>query len=194
MMSRFNPLTLCSILLAFGLMAAMTAPPAHSTTLMWMSLPEMSQRAPVIVRARCLANSTGWDAGEIWTLTNFEITETWRGSASGRIRVRLLGGKVGNLTSSVSSVPRFRPGEEVVLFLEPTKRGDYSVVGWQEGTFRIRRDAHTGEENATQDTASLATFNPQTRRFETNGVRNLPVDSLRKQVDAALRLPTSPKR
>jgi hypothetical protein len=145
-------------------------------------------------RARCLANSTGWDAGEIWTLTNFEITETWRGSASGRIRVRLLGGKVGNLTSSVSSVPRFRPGEEVVLFLEPTKRGDYSVVGWQEGTFRIRRDAHTGEENATQDTASLATFNPQTRRFETNGVRNLPVDSLRKQVDAALRLPTSPKR
>ena len=127
----------------------MLCAPLRATTLLWMSVAQMAQRAPLIVRARCLANSAGWDAGEIWTLTSFDVVEVWRGAASGRITVRLLGGTAGNLTSSVSGVPRFRPGEEVVLFLEPTPRGDYSVLSWEQGTFRLRRDHVTNEEIVT---------------------------------------------
>ena len=92
--------------------------PASGTTLMRMSLAQISQAAQAIVRARCIGNSTRWDAGEIWTFTSFDIEETWSGSAPAQISVRLLGGRVGNLTSTVSGVPRFSPGEEVVLFLE----------------------------------------------------------------------------
>jgi hypothetical protein len=160
---------------------------AAGTTLARMSLAEMAQAAPVIVRARCLANSAGWEAGEIWTLTSFEVEEVWRGSAPARITVRLLGGRAGNLTSSVSGVPRFRAGEDVVLFLEPTARGDFSVVSWEQGTFRIRREIAAGRESVTQDTASFATFDPATRRFEATGIRGLPLDIFHAQVDAALR-------
>jgi hypothetical protein len=101
--------------------------------------------------------------------------------------VRLLGGRAGNLTSSVSGVPRFQAGEEVLLFLEPTSRGDFSVVSWEQGTFRVRRDPATGRESATQDTASFATFDPVTRRFEAAGIRGAPLDMLHARVDAALR-------
>ncbi|MGA3293465.1 MAG: hypothetical protein ABSE45_05695 [Candidatus Acidiferrales bacterium] len=160
---------------------------ATATTLTRMSLATMSQKAPVIVRARCLGNSTGWDAGEIWTFTSFEIEDVWRGAAPARIVVRLLGGRAGNITSSVSGIPRFHAGEEAVLFLEPTPRGDFSVVSWQQGTFRIRRDSRTGEESVTQDTASFATFDPATRQFEATGIRNLPIDLLRARIEAALR-------
>jgi len=166
---------------------------AGATTLARMSVAEMAHAAPVIVRARCLGNAAGWDAGEIWTLTSFEVEEVWRGAAPARIAVRLLGGRTGSLTSSVSGVPRFREGEEVVLFLEPTARGDLSVVSWEQGTFRIRRDAAAGRESVTQDTAALATFDPATRRFEATGIRRLPLEILRAQVDAALRSETRRK-
>jgi hypothetical protein len=150
-------------------------------------LKNSARTAKVIVRARCVGNSTSQDAGEIWTFTNFAVEQVWQGAAPAQITVRLLGGRAGNLTSSVSGVPRFRAGEEVLLFLEPTARGDFSVVSWEQGTFRIRHDPATGRESATQDTASFATFDPVTRRFETSGIRRTPVDALHTRVDAALR-------
>ncbi len=157
-----------------------------ATTLVHMSVAQMSHVAHAVVRARCLENSTRWDAGEIWTFTSFEVQELWQGSAAPRITVRLLGGRAGTLTSSVSGVPRFRAGEEVVLFLERTPRGDFSVVSWEQGTFRIRRAAATGLESVTQDSASFATFDPATREFELAGIRNLPIERFRAQVDAAI--------
>ena len=169
------------------LFAICKASPASATTIERMSLEKMSRTARMIVRARCVGNSTRQNAGEIWTFTNFAVEEVWRGTAPSQITVRLLGGRAGNLTSSVSGVPRFRAGEEVLLFLEPTPRGDFSVVSWEQGTFRIRRDPATGRESATQDTASFATFDPATRRFEAAGIRRTPVDALHARVDAALR-------
>jgi hypothetical protein len=75
----------------------------------------------------------------------------------------------------------------VLLFLEPTPRGDFSVVSWEQGTFRVRRDPATGRESASQDTASFETFDPATRRFESVGIRRAAIDDLRARVDAALR-------
>ena len=166
---------------------------AAATTLARMTLAEMAQAAAVIVRARCLANSVRWDAGEIWTLSAFQVEEVWKGAAAARVTVRLLGGRAGNITSSVSGVPRFRAGEDVVLFLEPTVRGDFSVVSWQQGTFRIRRGLAADRESVTQDTASFATFSPSTHRFEATGNRNLPLENFRARVDAALQSETRRK-
>lgn len=160
---------------------------ARATTIERMSLEKMSRMAKVIVRARCLGNSTNQDAGEIWTFTNFAVEEVWRGAAPAQITVRLLGGRTGNLTSSVSGVPRFRAGEEVLLFLEPAAHGDFSVVSWEQGTFRVRRDPATGRESATQDTASFATFDPVARSFGAAGIRRAPLDVLHARVGAALR-------
>jgi hypothetical protein len=171
---------------ALFLGALATGAATRATTLMRISIEKMSQTATVIVRARCLGNSTEWDTGEIRTLTSFEVEEIWKGSASGRITVQLLGGTVGNLTSRVSGVPRFRSGEEVVLFLEPTPRDDFSIVSWQQGTFRIHREPRLVRESVTQDTASLETFDAATRRFEMTGIRNLPLELLRARVEGAL--------
>lgn len=181
LMRRYRCLFSCAALLLA--ICATTA----ATTLERMSLAKMSRIATLIVRGQCLGNSAGWDAGEIWTLTSFGVEEVWRGSAPPRITVRLLGGRAGNLTSSVSGVPRFRSGEEVILFLEPTPRGDFSVVSWEQGTFRIHSRLHPAQESVTQDTASFETFDPATRRFETTGIRSLPMEIFRAQVEAALR-------
>jgi hypothetical protein len=159
---------------------------AVSTTLAHMSIAKLTQSSRLIVRAHCVENKSAWDAGEIWTFIALEPTEIWKGSVQSRVNVRLLGGRVGNLTSYVSGVPRFQVGEEVVLFLAPTAHGDFSVVSWVQGTFRVHRDPRTGADSATQDSASFDTFDPGTRTFAVSGARNIPLDELRAQVIAAL--------
>lgn len=183
MSRRTNRFIRVAVWLAFTLSIAASA---HATTIERMSLAKMSQVAPVIVRARCAGNSVVQDAGEIWTITSFDVEETWRGEVPPQITIWLLGGRIGNITSQVSGVPQFRPGEDVVLFLEPTKRGDFSVVSWEQGTFRIRRDASGTQTLVTQDTGSFATFDPATRKFRTGGIRNMPLESFRAKVAAAL--------
>jgi hypothetical protein len=170
---------------------------AKGTTFARLSISQMSQTASAIVRARCLANTVVEVSGEIWTLTTFEVEETWRGAAPARITVSLLGGTIGNLTSRVAGIPRFRPGEQVILFLAPTKRflvptkhslapEGFSVVSWQQGTFRIRRDRGTGEELASQDTGSYLTFDPASDRFVANGATSMPVELFHSRVISAL--------
>jgi hypothetical protein len=177
---RISIVFLCTAILAT------TSANALATTLLRMSLSKMSQTAKVIARARCVGSSASWDAGEIWTFASFDTEETWRGSPPSRFTVRLIGGRIGNLTSSVSGVPRFSPGEDVILFLEPTRRGDFSVVGWEQGTFRIRRDPQTGEASVSQDTASFGTFDPVTRQFEVEGIRRMSLTAFRARIAALL--------
>ena len=175
-------------LAALALVAALSAaihPPARATTLKRMSVADLSRVAHTIVRVRCVTNSTRWDAGEIWTFTTFDIKETWKGSAPAQITVRLLGGNAENLTSTVSGVPRFAPGEELILFLERTPAQDFSIVSWMQGTFRIGHNRTTGEEIVTQDTAAFPVFDPASHNFETTGIRKMPVSAFRTLVIAS---------
>jgi hypothetical protein len=174
--------------LSLALTVLLIGPTINSTTLARMSVAQITQAAQLIVRARCAAQSTEWDSGEIWTLTSFAVEETWKGNrgvnSNSYLTVRLLGGSVGSLTSTVSGVPRFTPGEEVILFLEPSSRGDYSIVSWVQGTFRLRHNVHTGQQIATQDTASFDTFEPKTRQFGAIGLRDIPVEDLHSMVSS----------
>jgi len=181
MMKRIRGIALLGVLAALVACAA-----ARATTLMRMSVEKMARTAEVVVRGRCVANATGWDAGEIWTVTTFQIEETWKGAPGGLITVRLLGGRAENLTSTVDGVPRFQAGEDVVLFLERAGREDFSIVSWMQGTFRIQIDRKSGEESVAQDTAAFATYDPETRRFEASGIRGTRLGALREQVAAAL--------
>jgi hypothetical protein len=166
---------------------------SKGTTFARLSISQMSQAASAIVRAQCVANTVVVVSGEIWTLTTFDVQETWRGAVPARITVCLLGGTSGNLTSHVAGIPRFRPSEQVILFLAPTKHflastngGDFSVVSWQQGTFRIHRDRGTGEELASQDTGAYFTFDPESRRFLADGAVRMPVALFHAQVISAL--------
>ena len=159
---------------------------AHATTIAKMSVAKMSQASRAIARVRCLSNSVIWDSGEIWTLTTFEVQQTWRGALPAEITVRLLGGRMAGITSTVSGVPRFRPGEEAVLFLEPASPGHFTVVAWQQGTFHIGHDRATGEETVTQDTAYFPAFNPRTRRFDSGGIVSMTLANFKAQIEAAV--------
>lgn len=174
---------LSTILLCVSLLVCAAATAA---TLAHMSVADMTHASSLILRARCLGNSTRWDSGEIWTFTSFAPVDVWKGSAHSTITVRLLGGRAGNITSNVSGVPRFRTGEDVVLFLQRAANGNYSVVSWVQGTFRIGHDRGAALEIVTQDSAALDTFDPATRQFKPSGIRGFSLHALRAQVSSAM--------
>jgi len=175
------------LMVVANLLLIATQPVSQATTLMRMSLAQMARTAQVIVRARCVSNATLWDEGEIWTRTTFDVEESWSGPPGTRqIAVRLLGGSLGNISSRVSGIPRFQPGEDTVLFLEPSRNGDFAIVSWQQGTFRIRQNAAMGAEIVVQDTASALTYDPVSRRFEAAGIRAMALADFRSRVVAAL--------
>jgi hypothetical protein len=180
MMKRIHRIAVLAALAAMVASATVRA-----TTIARWPIAKMTRASDVVVPARCIANATDWDAGEIWTVTTFQTLETWKGRGTGLISVGLLGGTAGKLTSTVDGVPRFHAGEEVVLLLERTARGEFSVVSWMQGTFRIRFEQKTNEETVAQDTAAFSTYDPDTRRFEASGIRGTRLETLREQVTAA---------
>jgi hypothetical protein len=157
-------------------------PAARGTTFARMSVEEMVAAADAVVHARCLGTDTRREAGELWTFASFEVEETWKGVAPRLISVRLLGGRLGNLTYRVEGVPEFRTGEEVVLFLQRTRAGDFAITSWVQGTFRVRRDSEASGPLVMQDSSSMALFDPATQRFRQDGERRAPLKEFRARV------------
>ena len=154
---------------------ALLAIAANATTLSRLRFEELVNQATAVARLRCIGVENRWESGEIWTETHFEIVEVNKGLLPGVVTVRMLGGSIGNLHSRVSGVPAFRPGEEAYVFLWGREGEPFRVLGWSQGTFRISRDAWTGVERVTQDSAAAPVFDPRTRQFRHGGIRNLPV-------------------
>ncbi len=166
---------------------AMTAVIASATTLVHVPFDELVQQSTAVARLRCLGSESRFDGREIWTETRFEVLELDKGLLPGLIIVRMMGGRAGHLHSRIDGVPRFRVGEEVYLFLWNRRAGDpFTVLGWSQGTFRIARNADTGMEIVTQDSAMASIFDPGTREFRRTGVRNLPVALFRVKLRKAL--------
>jgi hypothetical protein len=180
-------------ILLIAMFAALLAPLVRSTTLAQLSLSQLTASAHTVVRVQCLSNESLWREGEIWTVTSFRVLENWKGNLPPEIRVWMIGGSVGHITSYVPGAPRFSPGKEAVLFLEPARDGSLSITAWGEGTFRIRRDPRTGEVSVTQDTALKPDFDPAARAFRAAGIRELPLAQFKSRVLAAEKSPRSPQ-
>lgn len=162
---------------------------ARATTLERMSLGQLAQAADTVVRARCASSSARWENGAIWTFSEFDVTERFKGSPPARIRVRSPGGRVGHVSTRVEEVPEFRPGDEAVLFLEVAADGSYAVSAWAEGTFRIRKGPVAGADLVTQDSSGIAVFDPVTRQFRNEGIHNLVWSEFQRRLADALSRP-----
>ncbi|MFZ0820337.1 MAG: hypothetical protein WAM91_09730 [Candidatus Acidiferrales bacterium] len=172
------------------LISCLFAMAIFSTTIARMDLRELAQSAQIVVYARCEGSQPRWESGSIWSDYEFTAIEALKGAPPHLFRVRLPGGRIGHLETKVDGVPRFRTGEEVVLFVEPISGGGYSITSWAQGTFRVHRNA-VGEARLTQDTSHFAVFDPATRNFMSAGIRDISLSDFRKQVAEALRVNAS---
>lgn len=179
--TRIVPLILCALIFL-----PFYPPRAHATTLARLSLDQLAAGSSAVARVRCTAAESRWENGAIWTVTTLQVVESLKGALPSEIAVRLPGGRVGHLTAAIDGAPKFAPGNEAIVFLQPSRAGGFTVAGWAEGTFRISRDPRIGIESVTQESSRFAVFDGATRAFRTEGVRHMPIEEFRARVAAAV--------
>jgi hypothetical protein len=171
------------IVILFAAVSVM--PLLQATTLARLSLDQLASSADNVARVRCVRAESQRENGAIWTVTTFNVIETMKGNLPAQVTVRLPGGRFGHFTETVDGTPKFNSGEEVIVFLERSQSGDFSVAGWVQGTFRIARDPHTLRETVTQDSSGFAVFDTATRSFRAEGIRQMPVEQFRARIAGA---------
>lgn len=174
-MSEYQRKRFLWMLFLIGLVMLLAAVMSNATTLAKLGFDELTSKATAIARLHCLRAESRWNNGEIWTRTEFTVTEINKGVLPRVVIIEMPGGILGHLHSRVEEVPAFTPGEEAYVFLWPAPNGVYRILGWSQGTFRVRTDAATGVERVTQDSAATPVFDPVSRQFRRGGVRDLPV-------------------
>jgi hypothetical protein len=132
------------VLFAIALLAAaVVAPRLLATSIVPMSVEELTARAQLVVEGRALEQWSQWDNNEhlIYTYTRFAVTQRLKGEAADSVVVRQMGGTAGGYTQIVSGVHHWQAGDEAVLFLRPSVANDGSlaVVGLVQGNFRMTR-------------------------------------------------------
>jgi Na+/citrate or Na+/malate symporter len=126
---------------AFHLILLIAA--AQATTVVPMSVEELTEAATSVVEAQADDSWSQWNAQHttIYTYTRVTVLRTLKGPAVPAFVVKQLGGIVAGVGQTVPGVRRFIPGESVLLFLRPSAAGDGTqiVVGLMQGHFRIYR-------------------------------------------------------
>lgn len=127
------------------LLIALIAPALRATSIVPMTIEQLTTAAQTVVEGRALEQWSQWDTSEhlIYTYTPFAVSSRLKGSSPQTIVVRQMGGSAGGYTQIVSGVRHWQPGDEAVLFLRPSVANDGSlaVVGLMQGNFRVVRAA-----------------------------------------------------
>jgi hypothetical protein len=183
------------VLFLIGL--ALIAIVSQATTLSRLRFQDLVHYSYSVARVRCVRSRTLMENGEIWTDVTFRVLWQSKGYLPGEIVVRQPGGKLLHLHSHVEGTPQFRPAEEVYLFLSGRPGRQFFIVGWTQGTFRIRRDPVSNVETVTQDSAEIPVFDPATETFTCEGTKNLPAEIFEQRIQRETfrqAETTSPKR
>jgi hypothetical protein len=132
-----------------------------ATTIVPMSLEKLTASSTDVVEARAIDARSAWDSDGkmIYTYTRFAIRRTLKGTAPNVITVKQMGGHAGGYTQKVSGVTHWQPGDEAVLFLQPSTMNDGTLIvtGLVQGNFRMLREP-SGEvmvSNGVPDVSAL---------------------------------------
>lgn len=131
-------------------MSFFLALPATATSLVQMSLQQLTQASSNVIQGRVVSQMSQWNAAhtEIVTLTTLAVDSNQKGNTPATIVVEQLGGTVGHYHVNVPGAVHFFRRSRYVLFLEhaASAPAQYHVVGMIEGAFRVYRDSRTGQE------------------------------------------------
>jgi len=134
------------LLLALLLVGAVCA---HASQLRRLNLEDLTRRADRVFSGRCIDVRVGVDPdlGREATWITFAVGRAAKGTLPGRLTIKLLGDQNagGPDRDRIEGLPRFRKGEQVVLFLYPDSEvGLTSPVGFGQGKFSLIPDPKGG--------------------------------------------------
>ena len=180
--------------LAGVLLLPVLASPALASKVRPMTLEEMTERAGRIFSGHCTSVRVVEQPGRGMPVTEvtFRVDRTLKGRPGGTLTIRQPGGQsvAGERSARILGLPRFRPGEEVILFLYgESASGLTSPVGLGQGKFTVYTDKEGmrwtvdeyGSRNLFRETSGERRGAAADR-----GPRRVPADALLERVQTLL--------
>jgi hypothetical protein len=183
-----------SKLVPAALVLAALASPAVASKVRPMTLEEMTERAGRIFSGHCTGVRVVEQPGRGMPVTKvtFRVDRTLKGRPGGILTIRQPGGQgvAGERSAGILGLPRFRPGEEVILFLYgESASGLTSPVGLGQGKFTVYTDKD-GLRRAVSEFGNRDLFRETSgeRRGAAaeRGPRGIPADALLERVRTLL--------
>ena len=139
------------VVFSLGLMTG-----ARASSVVPLDLDQIIAGAEHIVHVRCTGNAVQSDPEVgVVTITNFVVLDRAKGAASSTFTVRQAGGELHGVKVDYH-VPKFRAGDEYVLFMPaPSRLGLASPVGLAQGAFSVLPAAAGKEVSNGRDFAEL---------------------------------------
>lgn len=130
---RVFTLAVVALLVALSVSVASAA---SASILARVSLDTLRTRSDVVAIGRVVASRPVFLDGTIQTETFVAIERSFRGPASGTLRLLTLGGSIGGTRLTVAGSPSFSPDERVLVFLYEGPSG-LRPVGMFQGVWRF---------------------------------------------------------
>ena len=179
--------TAVSLAVLLGTWCAATA---RATTLVRLSLEQLTEASSAIVRGHVVSQESGWNPAHthIFTTTTIAVDQALKGNVQPEVVIEQLGGKLGHRREYVAGTVHFFPQASYWLFLEPAAAGTGRDmgVGMAQGAYRIYQDPATREERVIRPFGG-AFYGTSGPAQATEGAR--PIEQFRQEVSAALQAP-----
>jgi hypothetical protein len=122
-------------------------PGLRATTVEAPTFEGLVARAQVVFLGETTGVRSAWvstpSGRAIVTVVTFNVLRVLKGELGGRTQLEFLGGTVGEYRMEVAGMPKFRVGDEDVLFVDERGRPVSPVVGVSHGRFRVMEDPAT---------------------------------------------------
>jgi len=150
---------------------------ATASTVIRMALPQLVQQADSIIQGRVDHTEVKWEQNLAVTYIYVTVEDPMKGARRSTVVIRQLGGNIGAMHVEVSGMPKFSTGEEVILFLQARRDGNFQVLGMNQGKYQITDDY------AVSNVSGINVYNPTTGRIETPAfVEKAPVEALKSKI------------
>ncbi|MEK7469178.1 MAG: hypothetical protein AAB074_17530 [Planctomycetota bacterium] len=131
-------------------LAATAAMLCHAATLIKLSDAELVTHGDQIVLGTVTRVSTSWEdpdgdgQSQIFTTVEIRVEQSLKGGATAgsTVTFRQLGGRIGNLATSIPGLPKFSEGESALLFLEGSLTNPHysPIPGLAQGRWIVRTE------------------------------------------------------
>lgn len=137
-------------LLLLSALALASAVSLFGTSVIPPVFEDLVGNADYVVRATVKSVSSEWREKNghrnIFTMVELTVNEVITGTPPQPLVLEMLGGTVGDEEMRVVGTPRFKVGEESVLFVQANGRQYYPLVGIMHGKYLVKREAQSGRE------------------------------------------------
>jgi len=127
--------------LALTAVMALAPVTAQATIERSMAFDDKVENASAIVLGRVVAQESHWDAAHKWVLTysTFRVEKTLKGQEAQEVTIVTPGGTVGTVAQEVIGAPKFRQGDDHLVFVRDSKAGP-TVLYLEQGAYRVENN------------------------------------------------------